>query len=147
MEEMTVLEPIAADIGAIDRKRYGQLLARFTPKVIETEAEHNAALAIVESLMEKGGDNLSREEWTLLDLLSDLIGRFEEKIYEPMAEAAPLEVLRELMEANGLKAADLAGTLGGRSRVSEILAGKRAISKEQARRLGERFRVSPAVFI
>jgi HTH-type transcriptional regulator/antitoxin HigA len=147
MEEMTVLEPIAADIGAIDRKRYGQLLARFTPKVIETEAEHNAALAIVESLMEKGGDNLSREECTLLDLLSDLIGRFEEKIYEPMAEAAPLEVLRELMEANALKAADLAGTLGGRSRVSEILAGKRAISKEQARRLGERFRVSPAVFI
>jgi HTH-type transcriptional regulator/antitoxin HigA len=64
-----------------------------------------------------------------------------------MAEAALIEVLRELMEANGLKAAELAGTLGGRSRVSEILAGKRAISKEQARRLGERFRISPAVFI
>jgi hypothetical protein len=56
-----MLEPIAAGIGAIDRKRYGRLLARFTPKVIETEAEHNAALAIVESLMEKGEDNLSRE--------------------------------------------------------------------------------------
>ncbi|MGD1071033.1 MAG: helix-turn-helix domain-containing protein [Bryobacteraceae bacterium] len=64
-----------------------------------------------------------------------------------MAEAAPLDVLRQLMEANGLKAADLAETLGGRSRVSEILAGKRAISKEQARRLGDRFKISPAVFI
>jgi HTH-type transcriptional regulator/antitoxin HigA len=147
MEEMTVLEPIAAGADALDRKRYGRLLAKFTPKVIETRTEHDAALAIVESLMEKGEDNLSHEEETLLDLLSDLIGRFEEKVYEPLPDAAPLDVLKELMRVNSLKAADLAGTLGGRSRVSEILAGKRAISKEQARRLGERFKISPAAFI
>src|SRR5271165_6109426 len=120
MEEMTVLQPIAA-ATTLDRKRYGRMLARFTPKVIETEAEHKAALAIVESLMEKGEDNLSHEEAALLDLLSDLIGRFEEKIYEPMLDASPLDVLKELMQANGLKAADLADSLGGRSRVSEIL--------------------------
>ena len=53
----------------------------------------------------------------------------------------------QLMEANGIKPAELAGILGGRSRVSEILAGKRSINKEQARRLGQLFRVSPAVFI
>jgi hypothetical protein len=60
MEEMTVLEPIAA--ADLDRKLYVRLLAKFAPKVIETATEHDAALAIVESLMEKGEDNLSPEE-------------------------------------------------------------------------------------
>ena len=144
---MTVLEPIAASAADLDQKRYGRLLAKFTPKVIETDTEHEAALAIVESLMKRGETGLSHEEETLLDLLSELIGHFEEKIYSPAPDAKPLEVLTELMEANGIKPAEIAGILGGRSRVSEILAGKRSISKEQARRLGERFRVSPAAFI
>ena len=51
------------------------------------------------------------------------------------------------MEHNGLKAAELAEIMGGRSRVSDVLTGKRAISKEQAKRLGERFKLSPAAFI
>ncbi len=144
---MTTLEPIAADAADLDRKRYGRLLARFTPKVIETAAEHEATLAIVESLMEKGEARLSLEEETLLNLLSDLVGRFEEKAYPPAVEASPVEVLNALMDANGLKAIDLADVLGGRSRVSEILAGKRAISKQQAKRLGERFHLSPGAFI
>jgi HTH-type transcriptional regulator/antitoxin HigA len=147
MEEMIVLEPITASAADLDQKRYVRLLAKFTPKVIETEAEHEAALAMVGSLMEKGETGLSHEEETLLDILSELIGRFEEKSYSPAPDAGPLEVVMELMEANRIKPAELAGILGGRSRVSEILAGKRSISKEQARRLGEMFRVSPAVSI
>jgi HTH-type transcriptional regulator/antitoxin HigA len=143
---MTVLEPIAAGVN-LDRKQYGRLLVQFAPKAIETAEEHQAALAIAESLMQKGDDNRSPEEDTLLDLVSDLIESFENRIYEPLPDASPAEILKELMEANDLKAADLAILLGGRSRVSDILAGKRAISKEQARRLGERFRTSPAAFI
>lgn len=144
---MTVLEPIAVDAADLNRKRYGRLLAQFTPKVIETPAEHDAALAIVESLMEKGDDGRSHEEDTLLELLSDLIARFEEKLYEPNPDAPALEVLKDLMVANRMKAIDLAGILGGRPRVSDILAGKRSISREQAKRLGELFKISPAAFL
>jgi HTH-type transcriptional regulator/antitoxin HigA len=61
--------------------------------------------------------------------------------------AEPKDILRDLMESNHLKAADLAEVMGGRSRVSDALSGKRAISKEQAKRLSERFGVSPAAFI
>ena len=53
-------------------------------------------------------------------------------------------MLKYLMEENHLKPADLPLPA---SRVSEILACKRAISKSQARALGERFGVSPALFI
>jgi antitoxin component HigA of HigAB toxin-antitoxin module len=46
-----------------------------------------------------------------------------------------------------VKAIDLAGIPGSRANVSESLSGKRAISKEQAKRLGAQFGVSPAVSI
>jgi HTH-type transcriptional regulator/antitoxin HigA len=64
-----------------------------------------------------------------------------------MPDADPKDVLIDLMEHAEIKAADLAPLLGSRAKVSEILSGKRSISKEQARRLGKFFKVSPAAFI
>jgi len=133
-----------ASPGRIDIKAYNRLLAKFAPKVIESEAENTRALAIVEGLMTKA--ELSHEEDAVLDLLVSLIERFEERAY-PIPEASPKEVLEFLMEQNALKAADLVDELGSRAKASEILSGKRAISKVQAKRLGIRFRVSPALFI
>jgi HTH-type transcriptional regulator/antitoxin HigA len=126
--------------------RYGSLLKRFAPKVIETPEENRLALQIVERLLSIGDGRRSAEENALLSLLAALVEQFERKAY-PAAAAEPKEILRDLMEHNRLKAADLADVMGGRSRVSEVLSGKRAISKEQAKRLGERFKLSPAVFI
>jgi hypothetical protein len=60
--------------ATIDLKRYGRLLAKAVPRVIGTEEEHGRALAIVESLMEKGERNMTPEEDALLDLLTNLIG-------------------------------------------------------------------------
>jgi HTH-type transcriptional regulator/antitoxin HigA len=51
------------------------------------------------------------------------------------------------MEGRGLKPIDMAPVPGSRARVSEVLSRKRAISKDQAKRLGEFFDVSPAAFI
>ena len=51
------------------------------------------------------------------------------------------------MQGRGLKPADIAPVMGSRARASEVLSRKRAISKEQAKRLGEFFNVSPAAFI
>jgi len=141
----TIPHPIAGPAG-LHVARYGRLLAKIAPKLIETEAENEAALEIVEQLMRKGDENRSPEEDAVLNLLSALIGQFEERAY-PIPEAEPREVLRLLMEQKGLQPADLAGVLGSRSKVSEILSGKRSISKEQAKRLGEKFRISPAAFI
>jgi HTH-type transcriptional regulator/antitoxin HigA len=131
---------------AIDVKRYGRLLAKFAPKIIETEEENDAALAIVEGLMEKGDGGRTAEEEALLALLASLIEQFEATAY-PISDAEPREVLHDLMEHNDLKAIDLESIFGSRARVSEVLSGKRSISKEQAKRLGARFKLSPAVFI
>lgn len=137
------MSTIAADI---DLKRYGRLLAKAAPTVISSEAENDRLLGIVESLMAKGEDNLSPEEDALLDLLVDLIHDFEAKAY-PRPKSAPHEMLEFLLEQRDLRPSDLAPVIGSKSRLSEILAGKRSISKEQAKKLAEFFRVGAALFI
>ncbi len=144
---MTTLTDVAiASLPGVDAKRYGRLLTGFAPKVIETEAENDAVLTIVERLLEKGEDRLTPEQHVIFDLLTALIENFEDRAW-PVPDAAPKDVLCDLMEHRDLKPADIAPLVGSRAKVSEILSGKRAISKEQARRLGEFFRVSPAAFI
>ena len=56
-------------------------------------------------------------------------------------------MLAFLLEQRGLEPHDLWPVLGSKSRVSEILSGKRAISKAQARRLADFFHVAVGLFI
>ena len=121
-------------------------MARVVPKVIETEAENEVALKLIEALMEKGEDNLTPEEDSLFGLVASLIESFESRTYA-ISEGTPEGALRFLMDSHGLRQIDLAEILGSRGRASDILSGRRRISKEQAKKLASRFRVSPAVFI
>lgn len=129
----------------IDPTRYRRLLSRAMPVVIETEDENERMLATVEKLMQKG-ENLSPEEEKLLKLLARLIEDFEERYYHPK-EADPLEVLQHLMEARGIKQAQLWDVFGSKGVASEVLNGKRGISKTHARALANYFHVSADVFI
>jgi HTH-type transcriptional regulator/antitoxin HigA len=119
----------------IDVKRYGRLLAKAAPRVITTEEEHERMLDMVESLMEKGERNMTPEEDALLDLLTNLIRDYEASAYPMREKSKPQEVVTFLLEQRELTAKDLWPVIGSKGRVSEIVAGKRAISKEQAKRL------------
>ena len=130
----------------LDLKRYGRLLAKAVPTVIKTEAENDRLLAIVESLLKKGEDQLAAEEDALLELLTGLIHDFESRAY-PIPKSDPHKMVAFLLEQRGLKASDLWPVVGSKGRVSEILAGKRAISKEQAKKLAAFFRVRVELFI
>ena len=130
----------------LDRKRYGRLLARAVPTVIKSEEEHKRMLALIEGLMMKGEENLVPEEVALLELLADLVHAFETR-HVPIPASAPHEMVAFLMEQRGLKPSDLWPVLGSKSRVSEILSGKRSISKEQAKKLAAFFHVRVGVFI
>jgi HTH-type transcriptional regulator/antitoxin HigA len=114
--------------------------------VVQTDEENERLLAEIEKLMAKGEDNLTPEQDALLELLTQLVETFEKRAY-PRKKANPSELVAFLLEQRGLAPRDLWQVLGSRSRVSEILSGKRSVSKEQAKRLGEFFRVSPAAFI
>jgi HTH-type transcriptional regulator/antitoxin HigA len=130
----------------LNTAKYGRLLLEALPRPIETEEENERALAIVNELMSKGEDKLTPEEQALLKLLVRLIEDFEEKAY-PIPEAPGWRVLRTLMENRGVRQADLLHIFGSRGIASEVVNGKRAISKAQAKALGEFFKVSPELFI
>jgi len=115
------------------------------PVVIETEAENERMLAIVEKLMDKG-EAMSAEEETLLKLLAKLIEDFEERYYHP-PDATPLEVLQHLMESRGAKQTHLWELFGSKGIASEVLNGKRGLSKTHARALADYFHVPADLFI
>ena len=130
---------------SVNPQKYGRLLSKTLPTVIKTEEENDRAILLVEKLLEKG-DKISLEENALLDLLWSLIADFEEKFYQPR-DASPKEVLIELMNARGLKQTDLAEVIGSKSRVSEIISGKREITKTQAKAIASFLNVSAELFI
>lgn len=129
----------------IDGNKYAKLLAHALPVAIRSEADHERMLAEIEKLMAKGEAKLTREENALLELLTQIVERYESTAY-PADLAKPAELVAFLLEQRGLGASDLWPVLGSKGRVSEILSGKREVSKEQAKRLGEFFHVSPAAF-
>jgi HTH-type transcriptional regulator/antitoxin HigA len=75
-----------------------------------------------------------------------LIEEYESKYY-PDPEVTPRDVLLHFMEVRELKQADLVDVIGSKGVVSEVVNGKRAISKAQAKALGEFFNVNPGMFI
>lgn len=103
-------------------------------------------MCCIEDLMAKDEDNLSAEEDALLELLVDLVHDFEEKHY-PLPPSPPHKMVAFLLEQRGVKPSDLWPVLGSKSRVSEILSGKRGISKDQAKKLAAFFHVDVKLFI
>jgi HTH-type transcriptional regulator/antitoxin HigA len=75
-----------------------------------------------------------------------LIRQFEESRY-PLGHAEPIEALRVLMEDRGIRQRDLIPVFGASSVVSDVLNGKRSISKAHARKLAEHFHVPASLFI
>ena len=130
----------------LHRTRYSSLLAEVAPMVPRTEKENERLLAEIEKLMAKGEKNLSPEEDALLELLTQLVETFEKRVY-PRAKTSPAELVAFLLEQRGLSPSDLWSVVGSKGRVSELLSGRREVSKDQAKRLGAFFHISPAAFI
>lgn len=138
-------------IPTLNKKNYLQLLdtIQIIPKIIETEAEYNEYLAVTENLIAKK-DSRTPEETALFRLLVKLIEDYEQKIYslDDWSNLAPYEILQHLLESSDTRQADLVGIISpSKGLISSIVNGKRAISKEQAKKLGTYFKVSPSLFL
>ena len=112
--------------------------------MIETEAENDRAIELAQELEHKA--NRSNEEDAILELLVTLIEKFEDENYS-LDEGTPHSMLLHLMESNDLKQENLVGVIGSRGVVSEVVNGKRSISKAQAKALAEFFSVDVGLFI
>jgi len=122
---------------------YGNLLAEYQPKIITSEDDYKSALESIEHLMAQ--EELTPEEVSLLKLISTLVETYEDTLV-PQQTSSPQDILLHLMEARGLKQLDLVGIVGSEDVVSEIVNGKKSMSKLQAKVLGDFFHVSPTLF-
>lgn len=102
-------------------------------RLIKTEEENEAVLARIEELMEMEPTSAVVDE---LELLSTLVELFEDKAY-PLPALNPMDAIRFRMEQQRLKQKDLVPYIGSKSKVSEILSGKRSLSLSMIRRLHE----------
>jgi HTH-type transcriptional regulator / antitoxin HigA len=127
-----------------DRKEYAQLLGDALPHVLHTQAENERCTAVLDGILRK--QNRTAEENRLAELLTLLIEEFEEKHYLLPRPSGPVDILRHLMDSNSLRQVDLLDVFGTASVVSEVLKGKRELSKAHIVKLSKRFHLSPALF-
>jgi HTH-type transcriptional regulator/antitoxin HigA len=128
----------------INRERYAELLSKYQPRIIKTEKENEAFLAIAEELMARPQLNL--EEDVFLELLVHLIEEFEEKHYA-IGSSTPHSRLLHLMEARSLDYADLVSALGSIEVSKAVVEEHSKIDLEQASALGQFFHIDPRLFI
>jgi len=117
-----------------------QLGAPRLPRSEEELAEYTRTLF---SLTSKAKPSAAEQE--AIDLLTLLVERYETLRY-PLPEGRSFEVLRLLMERNGVSEGKITPELGFQASASLILLGKRQLNRGHIARLSRRFHVSPAVF-
>lgn len=103
------------------------------PKIIKSEAEYEAVLAHVESLMDAAPGSPEEEE---LELFALLVEQYEKENY-PIDLPDPVDAILFRMEQQGLTRKDLIPYLGSAGKVSEVLNRKRPLSLTMIRHLHE----------
>lgn len=112
---------------------------------IRTKADYKRMVAMMNSLLDEAGDDEDHPLSGLLELVCDLVSKYEHEHYA-IEPAEPKGALRFLLEARGLKQEDLSAIVP-QSGLSAILAGRRKISATLVSKLGKFFGISPAVFV
>jgi HTH-type transcriptional regulator/antitoxin HigA len=101
------------------------------PKVIKTQADYQAALAYLETLMDAEPGTSQEEE---LELFAVLLDNYEREHF-PIGLPDPVEAIKFRMEQQGLTRRDLEPFIGSQSKVSEVLNRKRSLSVAMIRAL------------
>ncbi len=136
-------------MGAIEidkiARRYKALCELVPLKPITRRAEYVAAVGRLNELLDAGGANEEHPLSGLVEALGELIHAYEKR-QATMSEAEPRAVLRYLMAEHGLRQTDLAD-VASQGTISDILAGRRGVSKALAKKLAARFHVSVGAFV
>jgi len=130
-------------MAVIDKAAYGELLAEALPRAIRSDRENERLIALMERI--DTSPRPTAEEKALSELIAVLVEEYERR-YD-LGPANPVDALKSLMEDRGVRQRDLIPVFGSSSVVSDVLNGKREISKQHARRLAEYFSAPVGIFI
>jgi HTH-type transcriptional regulator/antitoxin HigA len=105
---------------------------------IRNEDDHATALAEIEKLW---GAVAGSEDGDRLDILATLVEKYEETRWPVDDSADPVDLLQFAISDLGHSQAELAELLGSRSRASEVLNRKRALTVEMIRSISEAWKI------
>ena len=123
---------------------YLSLIHRFPLRAIRNDRELDEAIALINELLDRL--KLDEGETDYLDVLGDLVEAYEESTHpiEPASDAAMLESLLTDRGQTQLQVAAVTGIAN--STLSNVLHGKRQLTRDHIRRLAKHFLVDPGVF-
>ena len=133
-------------IHAIDEKKYGLLLAKYRPGVIRSDDEHDRLAGLLMKLAL--AEERTAEEERLIELIERLVDDCDDlRMKGRLQGLEPKALLQHLMEEGGLRPVDLVDCFGSQPVVSAVMAGRRQINSEHARRLSRRFGLPLDMFL
>ena len=128
-------------------QRYRRLVSATLPHKIYNEEEYEQVAETSLALARKEADGQATpEEITLLELLYILLEEYDRRV-EPLPSALPHQVLQHYLEVRGMKQKDLLGVYESEGAISDVLNGRRAISKDKAKKLAQLFDVKVDLFL
>ncbi len=123
---------------------FGALVSKVPLHPLATEDQYEDAVRVLNALLDVGGANEEHELAQLVTALGEFIADYEDDHHE-FDDLPPNVVLRELMTLNGINQSQLP-EVGSQGVVSELLAGKRELTRKHIEVISKRFHVSPAIF-
>jgi HTH-type transcriptional regulator / antitoxin HigA len=129
---------------AFDTETYARLFRDALPIPPATEADNERLIRLLADLDDV--EKPTPEQTAFAELLAIVIEDFENRNYA-LPSVPPHEALAALMEDRGLQHKHLAEVIGNKGLTTEILAGRRKISKAIAKKLSARFSVPVELFI
>jgi HTH-type transcriptional regulator/antitoxin HigA len=128
---------------------YLRLVRQFPLRPIQSNAEYDAAAAVMEKLAVRGEDDLDDGEYDYLDAIIEFVSIYDRRNFPiDLEDIAGVDELKFLIEQSGMKQTELAEILGdGTSAVSMVLFGSRPITADHARTLGKKFSIDPGLFL
>lgn len=125
-----------------------ELVGAFELRPLRTKEDYERALAVLDPLVTRDEGTLSDDERDYMETLTLLVEAYDAKEAQDglTFDASPIDVLKHLMEAREMTTTQLGRLLGSKGIASEVLNGKRELSKAHVAKLAEHFGVGVAAF-
>jgi HTH-type transcriptional regulator / antitoxin HigA len=139
--------PAAVKSLPVAKPKYLALVRKFPLRLIRSEEENEAALVVIEALGERQQERpLEPEEHDYIAVLAKLIEEYENE-HHPSGPVSGAAMLAHLIEAKGITQARLAADTGlAESTISQLLEGKRTLSRQIIANFANYFHVEPTLF-
>lgn len=112
---------------------------------VKTDADHEWAMREIEPYFEHEPE-IGSEDGNRFEILTRLIAAFEDEHF-PIRQPEPVDFIKSYMEMTGRAQSDLAALFGSRSRASEVLRKRRALTVDMIYKLHTEWKIPADILV